>query len=442
MSDSPFEGKADFNNQWFYYFLPMFNFEQKQKIGEKIAKFKGLISFSLKENINILINQKADLSTSKFANDVLSYGNVNFYDGDKIHEIKCINKSLSNPENYKCIQLDLFWKIVGKFDESDEMINYFKKKGLKDNVNLPSSIIYQLPSYNLKLFNCFEFPKIEETALINKSITEYDIPQFIPDMPQGFSLFCTLWEATRVRQYLLLDQEEKNKLFGTQQKEDNENENDIVCENILEEPIPKTNFCHLCMRKFDDYLVHIETLTHKNNISKNPLFINRAKNTFNRINQFWEEKDVDKSNLDNNISQSEKNLKFEHNRINSISALSSAASTFKNEESVSFIKSMNSFLLEQELIESEKNKENINENIQTKKKNNKNKLDFITPKSKTECKLSSYYPSSHSNLNLMLSKKRKLCLDEEKNEKNCDYFKSLNPKKTKKLIRDKDVFFK
>ena len=41
MSDSPFEGKADFNNQWFYYFLPMFNFEQKQKIGEKIAKFKG-----------------------------------------------------------------------------------------------------------------------------------------------------------------------------------------------------------------------------------------------------------------------------------------------------------------------------------------------------------------------------------------------------------------
>jgi hypothetical protein len=442
MSDSPFEGKADFNNQWFYYFLPMFNFEQKQKIGEKIAKFKGLISFSLKENINILINQKADLSTSKFANDVLSYGNVNFYDGDKIHEIKCINKSLSNPENYKCIQLDLFWKIVGKFDESDEMINYFKKKGLKDNVNLPSSIIYQLPSYNLKLFNCFEFPKIEETALINKSITEYDIPQFIPDMPQGFSLFCTLWEATRVRQYLLLDQEEKNKLFGTQQKEDNENENDIVCENILEEPIPKTNFCHLCMRKFDDYLVHIETLTHKNNISKNPLFINRAKNTFNRINQFWEEKDVDKSNLDNNISQSEKNLKFEHNRINSISALSSAASTFKNEESVSFIKSMNSFLLEQELIESEKNKENINENIQTKKKNNKNKLDFITPKSKTECKLSSYYPSSHSNLNLMLSKKRKLCLDEEKNEKNGDYFKSLNPKKTKKLIRDKDVFFK
>ena len=45
MSDSPFEGKADFTNQSFYYFLPMFNFEQKQKIGEKIAKFKGVKIF-------------------------------------------------------------------------------------------------------------------------------------------------------------------------------------------------------------------------------------------------------------------------------------------------------------------------------------------------------------------------------------------------------------
>ena len=463
MSDSPFEGKADFTNQSFYYFLPMFNFEQKQKIGEKITKFKGvkififiiikfnyififnflqLISFSLKENINILINQKTDISTSKFAQDVLSYGNVKFYDGNQIYDIKCINKSLSHPENYKCLQLDLFWKIVRKFDESDEMINYFKKRGLKDNVNLPSSIVYQLPNYNLKLFNCYEFPKIEETALINKSITEYEIPQYIPDMPQGFSLFCTLWEASRVRQYLLLSEEEKNKLFGTQQKEENNEKENEINNNVLEEPIPKTDFCHLCMRKFDNYLVHIETLTHKNNISKNPLLVNRAKNTFNRINKFWEEKESNKENIDNNFSQSAKDLKFDHNRINSISTFSSTASTFKNDETVSLIKSMNSFLLEQELIESEKNKENINDNIQRKMQSTKKKLDFDTPKAKTECKLNSYYSSSHSNLNLMLSKKRKLNLDEEKNEVNGDYFKDLNSKKIKRLIRNKDVFFK
>ena len=338
--------------------------------------------------------------------------------------------------------MDLFWKIVRKFDESDEMINYFKKRGLKDNVNLPSSIVYQLPNYNLKLFNCYEFPKIEETALIKKSITEYEIPQYIPDMPQGFSLFCTLWEASRVRQYLLLSEEEKNKLFGTQQKEENNEKENEINNNVLEEPIPKTDFCHLCMRKFDNYLVHIETLTHKNNISKNPLLVNRAKNTFNRINKFWEEKESNKENIDNNFSQSAKDLKFDHNRINSISTFSSTASTFKNDETVSLIKSMNSFLLEQELIESEKNKENINDNIQRKMKSTKKKLDFNTPKSKTECKLSSYCPSSHSNLNLMLSKKRKLNLDEEKDEVNGDYFKDLNSKKIKRLIRNKDVFFK
>ena len=367
---------------------------------------------------------------------------MKFYDENQIYNIKCISKSLSHPENYKCLQVDLFWKIVKKFDESDELINYFKKRGLKDNVNLPSSIVYQLPTYNLKLFNCYEFPKIEETALINKSITEYEIPQYIPDMPQGFSLFCTLWEASRVRQYLLLNEEEKNKLFGTQQKEENnakENENDS---NVLEEPIPKTDFCHLCMRKFDNYLVHIETLTHKNNISKNPLLVNRAKNTFNRINKFWEEKESNKENIDNNFSQSAKDLKFDHNRINSISTFSSTASTFKNDETVSLIKSMNSFLLEQELIESEKNKENINDNIQRKMQSTKKKLDFDTPKAKTECKLNSYYSSSHSNLNLMLSKKRKLNLDEEKNEVNGDYFKDLNSKKIKRLIRNSDVFFK
>ena len=96
-----------------------------------------------------------------------------------------------------------------KFDESDEIINYFKKKGLNENINLPSSIIYQLPPYNTKQFNYYEFPKIEEAVLIKKSISEYDIPQFIPDMPQGFSIFCTLWEASKVKQYLELNEEEK-----------------------------------------------------------------------------------------------------------------------------------------------------------------------------------------------------------------------------------------
>ena len=343
---------------------------------------------------------------------------------------------MTNPENYKCILLDLFWKIVQKFDESDEIISYFKKKGLKENINLQSSIIYQLPSYNLKLFNFYEFPKIEEASLIQKSVTKYDIPQYIPDMPQGFSIFCTLAEAVKVRQYMALNEKEKN-IVGMQKEEENENDN----YDILDEPVPKNKFCHWCMRKFDDYLVHIETLTHKNNISKNPIMINRAINTFERINQFWNKKERLKDDIEeekNKITM-EKEDKLYHNKINSISSFSSSVSTFKTEESVSFLKSMNSFLLEQELIESEKNKENYNENTYKKAKS---KNIFNTPMKKSDCKYSSYFSSSQVTANMYINKKRKLCIEEDKKEKNKDYFNGLNTKKTKRLIRDKDVFFK
>ena len=329
-----------------------------------------------------------------------------------------------------------------KLDESDEIINYFKKKGLNDNINLPSSIIYQQPPYNIKDFNFYEFPKIEEAFLAKKSISEYDIPQYIPDMPQGFSIFCTLWEATKVKQYLELTEEEKNIVLGIEKKEeDNGNDNN----NITEEPIPKNKFCHLCMRKFDDYIVHIETLTHKNNILKNPLFINRAKNTFERINSFWNKTNKEKENIsdskENIYNKTQKEDKLYHNKINSLSSFSSCASTFKNEESLSLIKSI-SFLLEPELFESEKNKENMdNTNIKTIK----NKDIFITPKKKSDCKYSSYFSSSQSNYNCsFLNKKRKLLLEEEKKEKekNEDYFEEINIKNTKRLIRGKDVFFK
>lgn len=50
--DSLFEGKTDFNNESFYYFLPSFNLEQKRKIGEKITQFRGVnIYIFIKTNI-------------------------------------------------------------------------------------------------------------------------------------------------------------------------------------------------------------------------------------------------------------------------------------------------------------------------------------------------------------------------------------------------------
>jgi hypothetical protein len=53
----------------------------------------------------------------------------------------------------------------------------------------------------------------------------------------------------KVEQYLELSEQEKKVVVGMQKNVEEENEN-----NILDEPIPKNKFCHLCMRKFDDYL--------------------------------------------------------------------------------------------------------------------------------------------------------------------------------------------
>ena len=39
---SLFQGKTDFNNELFYYFLPNFNSDKKQIIGQKISKFHGV----------------------------------------------------------------------------------------------------------------------------------------------------------------------------------------------------------------------------------------------------------------------------------------------------------------------------------------------------------------------------------------------------------------
>ena len=126
-----FEKKGNFNNESFYYFLPNFNIEKKKNIGENIIKFKGvtisyliywlinkiflnifyfiilqLISFSLKENINILIEKKSTIVTDRFKQEILSNGNVFFFHEDKIFQIKCLNTKLSKPENYKCFEIE------------------------------------------------------------------------------------------------------------------------------------------------------------------------------------------------------------------------------------------------------------------------------------------------------------------------------------------------
>ena len=338
--------------------------------------------------------------------------------------------------------------IVKKFDENEELIAYFIKLGLKDNINLSSSILYHFPSIDNQKYKCYEFPKIEEAIFQEKSLTKYEIPQYIGDIPEGFSCFCTLWEASKVKQYIQLNHEQQEHL-GNAEKEDINNG------DTLKEPIPKTNFCHLCRRKFDNYLIHIETETHKNNICKNPMTINTAKDTFKRINKFWEDKkNSNNNNINNKIIKKSDSSKLSGT---SMSSFSSAISTYKFDDNL--IKDINNFVLEPDNSDNEKNnnKENQSDNKtnnQTKKiRHSKNRSYFATPSSKEnllESKYSSHLSSSQSSLNLFINKKRKVnnertnnnFIEEENEEKEKDYFPQLNINKTKKLIRGVDIFFK
>ena len=53
--------------------------------------------------MNILIDKKNDILTPKFRQEILSNGNIHFYDGEKVYFLKCFNKKISQPNNYKCL---------------------------------------------------------------------------------------------------------------------------------------------------------------------------------------------------------------------------------------------------------------------------------------------------------------------------------------------------
>ena len=118
-----------------------------------------------------------------------------------------------------------------------------------------------------KKFKSYEFPLIEESYFRQKSTTKYEIPQYIPDIPDGFSIFCTLWEASKIKYYIQKNNEEEEKIKINEYSEEDKTDNKI-CE--LNEPVPKTNFCYICQRRFDNYLVHVEANVHQKNITQNP----------------------------------------------------------------------------------------------------------------------------------------------------------------------------
>jgi len=290
-------------------------------------------------------------------------------------------------------------------------------------------------------YKSYEFPTIEESFFLEKSITKYEIPQYIQDIPEGFSLFCTLWEASKVKQYMLLSQDEQDKLNIKETYDKKEKENNI----INEEPIPKNNFCYICQQNFENYIYHIESKEHKVNLyDQNPSLIKSIKNSFKRINKFWSN---EISNTDNNSnSNSNSNSSITNNEISSNESINEEeeSDTDKNEPNEREENNKNKLpILSSSIISLIKKNNTSNEIPETNnKEENKENIDM----NKNEITI-----NEHKNkLKFKLLNKKRITFDVIRYEsptkktfecKRKDYFLYLNKYKTKKYIRNMNVFF-
>ena len=230
---------------------------------------------------------------------------------------------------------------------------------------------------------------------------------------------------------MLLSQEELDKLNIKDNYEKQEKENN------LNEPIPKNNYCYICQRKFNDYLLHIETQSHKENLKEqNSLYVKNIKNTFKIINKFW-----------NNEISEETNKSF-----NEFCNETSEVKESKTEEENNKIKSpilTSSFIqmINEDIKNDENNldnKENINEN------NNDIIFDNYIYNCENNCNLKDNNVNKKDFSRFKLLKKKRITFDVIRYEspikknieiKRRDYFNYLNKYKTKKFIRNINVFF-
>ena len=242
-----------------------------------------------------------------------------------------------------------------------------------------------------------------------------------------------------------LSQEEQDNLKLNYKDNFEKNENNNVI--YFSDPIPKTNFCYLCQRRFDDYLVHIETMLHKNNINQNPILVNRVHDTFKRINQFWNKKKIIQNNIDKKNDSDSKTLVSSAFSLSPLPSINSALksdinNSIKNNSTVSQDNYIEENLINEKYkhIKYKKNKSQleINDEFENKEFRNNNSLIEVCNKPP---------------INLLM-RKRKLnilpknfinCVNNENFENNIrenDYFSDLNIQKTKRLIRNVNIFFK
>ena len=214
-----------------------------------------------------------------------------------------------------------FWEIIKYFDKEDENFNNICRHGLSTNTNKESLLAVCVHNIVDKTLHYCAFPLIKEEKWFIKAKTKYDIPQYIEGIPDGFAIFCTTWEAGKVRKYQEQLEKKKSKKKNKKHREvedmdvinkklnkkamnnnnsidDSKNSNEESDNEDLNEPVPKkeNKFCHICNSKIKKYLEHIKSMEHIENLKKHKNNFNRFKITFENIVQFWDNKKKEQLN--------------------------------------------------------------------------------------------------------------------------------------------------
>jgi hypothetical protein len=231
-----------------------------------------------------------------------------------------------------------------------------------------------IPNNAYQNLHLHEFPLIKENKYKIGAVSKYDIPQYIREIPEEYSAFCTIKEAGKLKNIKIREEKDKKKKIQMEleinnikkDKENNTSSNIIKNKNNknnskninittdkkgnfnnnieeLEEPIPNEmhKYCHLCKKQFDNYLRHIYSKNHKDNTLKYTDTFKSIKNVFNRINTFWEnKKDNNESNINStttshNLNEIEEKIEFETDTNNSpIGLFNGSVSSIKSIENV------------------------------------------------------------------------------------------------------------
>jgi hypothetical protein len=195
------------------------------------------------------------------------------------------------------------------------------KKGINSKVNKESLIALYLSDNIYQQIHFYEFPLIKNMKYKSGAKTKYDIPQYFEDMPDDFPIFCTIKEANTIKRIQnKITEEEKSKKNKSDKDKDKENKKKKEVRNsnnkeinIQDEPLPNEShkFCHLCKKRFDNYILHINSKKHNENRNKQKDAFKNINNIFKRINNFWnnnEDKKFENKNSISNISDLKKDF--------------------------------------------------------------------------------------------------------------------------------------